>query len=622
MAQKTMIWETAYVFISSTFNDMHAERDYLVKRVFPELSEWCEERKLRLVDIDLRWGVTEKESQENKRVVDVCLSNIDRCRPLFLCFLGQRRGWVPGVKDIAETTFGNFPKLKQYLGSSVTEMEIIHAILDPMLNGSVMELKNRERAFFFLRDPAYLSDVKRDAVRRIYTNEADPDPAFSDRQLEVCKDRIRETGRPVFSYSATWDEESRTPELQRSGEEEDITAGRLTDFQADGKELSAIILEQLKDAISGIWPGREPDKEGSALQKELDEQARFLQTAREGFIERNGDFDEVRAYLSGNSHRPCAVCAEAGMGKTSWLAELIGKLQDEGSAEVIYRFVGTSEGSVSQNSLLISLAEELRQRFGLQQVPESPQKIREVLADLLGKAVKENPLVVVIDAVNQLDTTLEDLGWIPAWLPDHVKFLYSFKLDEESGRPLLEKLAAEKETCILQLCGFDEIGDRKAIVRQYLSLYLKELDEAEIDALVTSEGAGNPLFLKILLSELRVFGSHEGLHEKITKQFGLKNQEYILFLGRLVPEKGIHYLIKAYQSLRTDKKLVIVGRTSDTDGYVRQLYDMAKNDPSIIFTGFQTAAISSISQRRDGGLESQLIISTQQLVQATEFRQL
>ena len=36
---------------------MHAERDYLVKRVLPQLQEWCEERRLRLVDVDLRWGV-------------------------------------------------------------------------------------------------------------------------------------------------------------------------------------------------------------------------------------------------------------------------------------------------------------------------------------------------------------------------------------------------------------------------------------------------------------------------------------------------------------------------------------------------------------------------------------
>ena len=79
---------------------------------------------------------------------------------------------------------------------------------------------------------------------------------------------------------------------------------------------------------------------------------------------------------------------------------------------------------------------------------------------------------------------------------------------------------------------------------------------------------------------------------EITKQFGLASREYILFLGRLVPEKGIHYLIKAYQMLRTDKKLVIVGGTSDTDDYVRQLYAMAGDSSSIIFTGFQRGLVA------------------------------
>ena len=78
---------------------------------------------------------------------------------------------------------------------------------------------------------------------------------------------------------------------------------------------------------------------------------------------------------------------------------------------------------------------------------------------------------------------------------------------------------------------------------------------------------------------------------EITRQFGLAPREYILFLGRLVPEKGIHYLIKAYKKLRTDKKLVIVGGTSDTNDYVRQLYAMAADDPSIIFTGFQQGLV-------------------------------
>ena len=79
---------------------------------------------------------------------------------------------------------------------------------------------------------------------------------------------------------------------------------------------------------------------------------------------------------------------------------------------------------------------------------------------------------------------------------------------------------------------------------------------------------------------------------EITPQFGLASREYILFLGRLVPEKGIHYLIEAYQRLKTDKKLVIVGGTSDTDEYVRRLYDMAGDSPSILFTGFQQGPVA------------------------------
>lgn len=94
---------------------MHAERDYLVKQVFPRLREWCEPRKLNLIDIDLRWGVTEEDATLNKRVVQVCLERIDACRPFFLCFLGQRRGWVPQREDISDQTFESFPALQGYL---------------------------------------------------------------------------------------------------------------------------------------------------------------------------------------------------------------------------------------------------------------------------------------------------------------------------------------------------------------------------------------------------------------------------------------------------------------------------------------------------------------------------
>lgn len=72
----------------------------------------------------------------------------------------------------------------------------------------------------------------------------------------------------------------------------------------------------------------------------------------------------------------------------------------------------------------------------------------------------------------------------------------------------------------------------------------------------------------------------------ITKKYGLIKDSYICIVSRLTAEKGIHYLIDAYNKITTDKKLVIAGDTSDTDDYVKLLKEKAKNNPNIIFTGF------------------------------------
>ena len=74
--------------------------------------------------------------------------------------------------------------------------------------------------------------------------------------------------------------------------------------------------------------------------------------------------------------------------------------------------------------------------------------------------------------------------------------------------------------------------------------------------------------------------------ELITKKYSLEKDSYILFLGRLVPEKGIRYLVEAFKNVKTDKKLVIAGGSSDTDSFMNELKDLAKDDDRIIFTGF------------------------------------
>jgi len=74
--------------------------------------------------------------------------------------------------------------------------------------------------------------------------------------------------------------------------------------------------------------------------------------------------------------------------------------------------------------------------------------------------------------------------------------------------------------------------------------------------------------------------------ENITTQWGLEKDDYILYLGRIVPEKGIGYLIEAFKKVKTDKKLVIAGGASDTEEFAAEMKKFAQGDDRIIFTGF------------------------------------
>jgi telomerase protein component 1 len=118
-------WKTVRVFISSTFRDMQAERDHLVRFVFPRLREQLLPRRIHLVDVDLRWGVTSEQD-----ATQVCREIINECRPRFLCMLGGRYGWVPPGKN-----------------RSITADEVHYGVLD-------QTLKDRGFAYFYFRDDA------------------------------------------------------------------------------------------------------------------------------------------------------------------------------------------------------------------------------------------------------------------------------------------------------------------------------------------------------------------------------------------------------------------------------------------------------------------------------------
>src|SRR4051794_40026280 len=135
-------WRSVRVFLSSTFRDMHAERDHLIKVTFPALREKLLPHRVELYDIDLRWGITEDEAK-NEQVIGLCLDQVDECRPFFLAFLGHRYGWVPG--KIQDKTQERFPFVKRFPGVSVTELELRHGVApNPKGNYTLILLRKED----------------------------------------------------------------------------------------------------------------------------------------------------------------------------------------------------------------------------------------------------------------------------------------------------------------------------------------------------------------------------------------------------------------------------------------------------------------------------------------------
>ena len=601
-------WENVYLFISSTFGDMHAERDYLVKRVFPQLQEWCEQRRLHLIDVDLRWGVTESAAT-SRNAVKVCLDFIDRCRPFFLCFLGQRYGWIPraeaaqGDEPLSPDTYERFQGLKPVVDdySSVTEIEVLHALLRPFPAGNEgARLAPSEYSFFYFRRPSYLFFLPKQPslllrtycdlegppeeppdLEKIYADsgpagDSSPDaalpapgsPGFSFRKLRALKARvIARSGRPCHFYSATWLENARTPELalpiacpstlpsrvhqwrERWWNEASVTApgmdvaadpaslavaqdfnsrltaGRLGDFRCDDRPLADVILDDLKAAIEARYPGHQEAGAQDELHRELEQHEEFIYNATQVFVERAGDFEELNHYVDSDDRCLLVLTAEGGLGKSTLLARWIAHLQERAGTDsqftVHFRFVGVGEHSASIEALLSSFVQELEEAGKLEPwQPSDPKELREQWPRMLAESGSRGKTILIIDALNQLETGLADLEWLPRPLPEGVKLIVSFRTGDPVAGAAVALLRQDDGALLTRLRAFEHAEDRRKLVRAYLSQFLKELDSQHLEALIRVEGAQNPLYLKVVLSELRVFGSYEQLGAEIGHEFG------------------------------------------------------------------------------------------------------
>ena len=513
-------WKTVRVFISSTFRDMHAERDWLVKRVFPALRQRLEPHRINLVDIDLRWGIT-REQADNDQVLGLCLQQIDECRPFFVGLLGGRYGWVPSKFPVEVGK--RYGWTQNHTGKSVTELEVLHGVLnDPAMHG---------RALFCFRSEDFLRDIKDEEKRRVYVEgstdeelhelgpeEAEPRAAVRRQQLADLKNRIRALSPPMplfDGYPCTWDQAAVDPVTKKPGRVGGLA--ELGNWILDKLERAILEASELQEHLGAVRTEKRDD-----LAEERGFHERFIESRTRVYIGRQQLQDELKAFVTGAEAKPCLVTGPSGSGKSAALAKFVHDLASAPSdiphsAFIIHHFVGASPRSTGLRDVLRHLCAELKDALKLED--EIKQDIRELcdqFREFLAKVPAERHVVVVVDALNQLDEVgnAHSLYWLPGQIPPPVRLIVS--CIDDPDRTNQPALAAMRSRQLHEIkVGLLTDDERLGILREIPSVAAKTLDEQQVRLLLANEATRNPLFLLVALEELRGFGSFEQLNLKI-----------------------------------------------------------------------------------------------------------
>ncbi len=457
------------VFISSTFRDMQAERDYLVKFIFPQLRKLCESRGVTWGEVDLRWGITEEQSQRGE-VLPICLNEIKRCRPYFIGILGERYGWIPDAlpSDLIERE----PWLKEHLHgkTSITELEIIHGVLS--------EERMRGQAFFYFRDPRYVEQVPIDERSTFIEDNAE-----RTENLERLKTNIRIAGENDFC--------------------------RLREGYRNAEVLGRAIRRDFTRLINQLYPeGSQPDP----LDREAMDHAAYAKSRERVYIGRQEYFDTLDTYALSNDTQPLVILGESGSGKSALLANWLAAFQKtHPDIFVIQHYIGATPYSAAWATMLRRIMGEFKRIFRIQQsIPDDLDALRNAFPDWLSMAAAKGRVVLVLDALNQLEDRdgAADLVWLPQDMPENVRLVVSTlpgkSLDEihRRGWPAFK----------VEPLG---IGEREKLIDAYLGQYTKNLNFAQRSRIAAAPQSANPLYLRVLLDELRIFGKYEELNERI-----------------------------------------------------------------------------------------------------------
>jgi tetratricopeptide (TPR) repeat protein len=449
------------VFVSSTFRDMQAERDELVKRIFPQVRALCEARGVAWSEVDLRWGVTDEQKAEGA-VLPICLAEIERTRPYFIGLLGQRYGWVPD--EIPAALADQLGWLGDDAGRSVTELEILHGVLnDPAAAG---------HAFFYLRDPAWLDRVD-PAELSTFVEESD----IGRQRLADLRDRIRSSGHPTAEY-------------------------------ADPVDLGRKVLADLTALVEQRYPDVTPP--------DPETRARIAHAAyvdvRYGDHVRRPAVDDALATLLASPGLPILVTGAPGAGASSSVADWVRRHRATG--DVFVHVVDAEQEAADHRNVAARLiaalaAGELADQLG------GPGDDAAAVRSSLRRAFRAfaasgRTVIAVIDGVDRLDDVegALDLRWLPDEVPTNLRIVVTASGDRTRA------IWDHRGWQMLEVPPLDD-AERRDLTTTFLARSAKALDPHHLDALVGAPAAGNAGYLRIVLDELRQHGDHFTIGEVI-----------------------------------------------------------------------------------------------------------
>ncbi|MDM8569431.1 tetratricopeptide repeat protein [Thiotrichales bacterium HSG1] len=347
----------------------------------------------------------------------------------------------------------------------------------------------------------------------------------------------------------------------------------ITDYQKPN-DLKDLVIKQLWALIDKQFPEGE---ELSKQQLENFEHDNFAKSLQAVYMQQDSVFTELTEWVeTGDS--PSMVVGEAGIGKSALLACWGAKYRQAGN---FWHFCGCSEASTDPVVVIQRLHENLQQRYQFNLTEKIPYAI-EVMSQKLEEFVKQDdkPVVVIIDGLDQLETRQGAVDWLLNLIPPSVRLIVSGvdKIDLQN-----------KIIKVLPLTA----SEKRELVVSYLDLYSKVLPNDYIDLLCDAFQTDNPLFLRIILEELRLFNGN-------IQDFGDKLESYYL---------EAQTLPKLYNKVlnRLEKDFLIRGKTAGTKLSLWQKFLGAEEDKGQHFDFLVADAVGLLAVSRFGIKESELL---------------